>query len=234
VRTGFLFFVEVFTLSALILLTRCANYRDVFVGEQIYFVDADCYARMTRARICFEHPGTIVRHQDFENFPAGISPHTTAPLDYLIVGLAALLTPFSRNALEVAGAIVSPFIALALAILLCWWTRRMSMRFRFGLLILYAISPILAHGTALGRPDHQSLLIALIAVGLCAEWTLAVLKGRAPRDPSASQSSALQRSARRWGVLSGASWGLAIWVSLYEPAILFFLVLITLLVTGQK
>jgi len=45
--------------TALVAVTRCANYSDVFAGDQINFVDADCYARMTRARICFEHPGTI-------------------------------------------------------------------------------------------------------------------------------------------------------------------------------
>jgi hypothetical protein len=35
-------------------------------------------------RNCFEQPGTIVKRHDFENFPIGISPRTTAPLDYLI------------------------------------------------------------------------------------------------------------------------------------------------------
>ena len=83
--------LEVLILSALVLATRCANYQEVFVGGNIYFTDADCYARMTRARICADHPGTIVRHHDFENFPTGTAPHTTAPLDYLIVGLSILL-----------------------------------------------------------------------------------------------------------------------------------------------
>jgi hypothetical protein len=67
---------------------------------------------MTRARSCFEHPGTILRHHDFENYPAGITPHTTAPFDYLIVGLAVLLRPFTHDALEPAGALISPFLAL--------------------------------------------------------------------------------------------------------------------------
>jgi hypothetical protein len=215
----FLFCFEVAALVSLVLLTRCANYRDVFANGQIYFVDADCYARMTRARICYEHPGAIIWHHDFENFPAGTSPHTTAPLDYLIVALAALVTPFSRNALDLAGATVSPLIAVGLGIFLCWWTQRMSMRFRFALLILYAVSPILAHGTALGRPDHQSLLIALIGIALCADWML-LSEGRALRDRAASPSSALQHLIRRWSILSGASWAMAIWGSLYEPIVL--------------
>ena len=186
VRRRLAFFGEIIFISALILVTRCANYGDVFFGGQINFIDADCYARMTRARICFERPGTIVRRHDFENFPIGTSPHTTAPFDYLIAAIAAGLTPVSKNALDLAGAVVSPLLSVALGIFLCWWTRKMRVRFRWALLILYAASPILAHGFALGRPDHQSLLITLITVALCAEWSLAFpLEGRAP----ASQAS---------------------------------------------
>ena len=68
----------------------------------IYFVDPDCYSRMSRARLVAEHPGLIVRQPDFENFPAGISPHTTAPLDYLIVLLAAGLRAFTAQPLDLA------------------------------------------------------------------------------------------------------------------------------------
>src|SRR5437870_9468810 len=99
--------IELVILSALILATRCANYPDVFVGGNIYFTDADCYARMTRARMCAEHPGLIVRHHDFENFPQGTTPHTTAPLDYLIGPLASLLKPFTAQPIDLAGAVVS-------------------------------------------------------------------------------------------------------------------------------
>ena len=42
---------EIAILSALILATRCANYQDVFVAGNVYFADADCYARMTRAQM---------------------------------------------------------------------------------------------------------------------------------------------------------------------------------------
>ena len=207
-RRRLAFLAEILFISVLILVTRCANYGDVFFGGQINFVDADCYSRMTRARICFEHPGTIVRRHDFENFPSGTSPHTTAPFDYLIVALATTLTPLSKNALDLAGAVVSPLISIALGIFLCWWSRKMWLRFRWALLILYAVSPMLAHGFALGRPDHQSLLIALIAVALCAEWTFT------------------QQPTRAWGMVSGASWALAFWVSLYEPLLLLAILLV--------
>ena len=205
-RRRLAFFAEIVFISALILVTRCANYGDVFFGGQINFIDADCYSRMTRARICFEHPGTIIRRHDFENFPSGTSPHTTSPFDYLIAALATALTPLSKNALDLAGALVSPLLSVALGIFLCWWTRKTRLRFRWGFLFLYAVSPMLAHGFALGRPDHQSLLIALITIALCAEWTLT-------REPS-----------RSWSIVSGASWALALWVSLYEPLILLVVV----------
>ena len=205
-RRRLAFLAEILFISVLIVVTRCANYSDVFFGGQINFIDADCYSRMTRARICFEHPGTIVRRHEFENFPNGTSPHTTAPLDYLIVVLATALIPLSKNALDLAGAIVSPILSVALGIFLCWWTRKMRLRFRWGLLILYGASPMLAHGFALGRPDHQSLLVALVTIALCAEWTLT-------REPSES-----------WSIIGGASWALALWVSLYEPLILLVVV----------
>ncbi len=122
------------------------------------------------------------------------------------MALATALIPLSKNALDLAGAIVSPLLSMALGVFLCWWTRKMRLRFRWGFLILYATSPMLAHGFALGRPDHQSLLVALITLALCAEWALA------------SESSA------SWGIVSGAGWALALWVSLYEPLVLLGIV----------
>src|SRR2546430_13017102 len=109
---GILCIIEIALLSVFILATRCANYQDVFVAGNIYFTDADCYARMTRVRMCAEKPGLIVRHHDFENFPQGTTPHTTAPLDYLIVTLSILLRPFTGQPIDLAGAVISPFVAL--------------------------------------------------------------------------------------------------------------------------
>ena len=103
---------EIALLTALIVAPRCANYPDVFVGGNVYFVDADCYARMTRAQMVSEKPGLIIRHHAFENFRQGTTPHTTAPLDYLIVALSLFLNPFTAHALDLAGAFVSPLLAL--------------------------------------------------------------------------------------------------------------------------
>ncbi len=198
--------IEVVLLSALILAARCANYQEVFVAGNVYFTDADCYARMTRVRMCERKPGLIVRHHDFENFPQGTTPHTTAPFDYLILALAVALKPFTAHGIDLAGALISPLLALVEGWFLWWWSLRMNLRYRWTMLILFTISPVLVHGTKLGRPDHQSLVLLLVTVAICSEWTLQ-----------------FHRSAK-WSIVSGMAWSFALWVSLYEPLILLALV----------
>src|SRR5256886_4250632 len=202
----FAVFLEITILSALILATRCANYQDVFVAGNVYFTDADCYARMTRVRMCEKNPGLVVRHHNFENFPQGTTPHTTAPLRYLILAVTLGPTPFTGPGIGLAGAVVSPLLALFGGWFLWWWSRRMKFRYRWVTLIIYAVSPVLVQGTELGRPDHQSLVMLLVTVAICAEWT------------SRSESST------QWSALSGTAWGLALWVSFYEPLVLFAIV----------
>ena len=204
--------IEIVILSALILTIRCANYEDVFVNGNIYFTDADCYSRMTRVRMCAEHPGLIIRHHNFENYPNGTTPHTTAPFDYLIVGLSKWLAPFTAQPIDLAGALISPVLALICGWFLWWWS--LNFRHRWLLLVLFAISPILVHGTELGRPDHQSLLLLLIAIAICAEWRF---------QQHARVTEWNSSCLNRWSVVSGSSWALAIWVSAYEPVILFLL-----------
>ena len=209
---------EIGLLTVLILTTRCANYQDVFVTGNVYFVDADCYARMTRAQMLREKPGLIIRHHAFENFPQGTTPHTTTPLDYLIVALSLFLNPFTAHALDLAGAFVSPLLALLGGWFLWWWS--VKFRYRWVMLILYAISPILVHGTELGRPDHQSLLILLVAIAICAGWS--------------SQALQAVNMASAWRLTSAAAWALAIWVSAYEPLVLFLIVTATALVMNRR
>ena len=217
----------IFLCLALALAARCWNVRDVFLEGHIYFVDGDCYSRMTRARMIAEHPGTIVRHQDFENWPQGVRAHTTAPLDYLIVGLKGILDVVFRvldpkhssllheQTLDLAGALVSPLLGVSGALFLAWWLARFRVRFGAAALLFYAVSPILVHGTLLGRPDHQSLLMLLLTVAFGAELALA-WRGETPHSPV---------NERRWGIVSGMAWGLSLWVSFYEPLILLAVVI---------
>jgi hypothetical protein len=223
---GTLSIIEITILSVLILATRCANYQDVFVAGNVYFTDADCYARMTRVRMCSEHPGLIVRHHEFENVPAGTTPHTTAPLDYLILALSIFLKPFTAHAIDVAGALISPLLALLGGWFLWWWSKRIKLRYRWMMLILYAISPILVHGTELGRPDHQSVLIVFVVIAICAEWSLRAEAGRPLRTATGVRS--------KWSVLTGIAWSLAIWVSAYESLVLFLLVMVVIALENPK
>jgi hypothetical protein len=207
---------------------RSHNVRDVFIEGGIYFVDADCYSRMTRAQLVAEHPGTIVRQHGFENFPAGTVPHTTAPLDYVIVWFKGLLdlgfwafdreksSILARQTLDLGGALISPMVGVLTCGFLGWWARRLQLRHWVLVPFFFAISPILVHGTSLGRPDHQSLIILCIAVALAAEVVLA------------------GKMSRGWGIVSGAAWGLALWVSLYEPVVLLAAVVLLWLVFAPK
>lgn len=221
---------------ALALGARCWNLRDVFVEGRIYFVDADCYARMTRAQLVAEHPGTIIRHHSFENWPEGVTPHTTAPLDYLIVGLKGVLdwgfgvfdadrTSVLRDqTLDLAGALISPLLGLGGALFLGLWFWRCRIRFGEMALLFYAICPILVHGTLLGRPDHQSLLIFLLTIAGGAELVLAARV--AAGEPSPNR--------RVWGIVAGVGWALSLWVSLYEPFVLLVVVFALWMIANRR
>ena len=186
------------------LAADCANHRQVFAdGGGIEFVDADCYSRMTRVREVCAHPGEILRQHAFENYPFGTRPHTTVPFDYAVYALRSVLYPFySGRALDLAGAWISPLLGLLTVAGLWAWAERERLPGRAFALLVLAASPMVAHGFALGRPDHQSLILACMAVALAAEWTL------------------WQRPSRGWGIASGVAWAVGLWTSLYEPVIL--------------
>ena len=143
---------------------------------------ADCYSRMTRAAIDRRRTARlIIRHHDFENWPHGITPHTTAPLDWLIVAgkrIAGLpdfglripggTSVLRGQTLDLSGALISPLLGvLACGWLAVWaWARRGFARSRGTVAAaLRDHARSLVHGTLLGRPDHQSLLILLLADG---------------------------------------------------------------------
>jgi len=204
---------------ALTLATRCANYRSIFVPgapgtpPQVFFAqsEGDCYSRMTRVRQILEHGG-IVHHHAWENFPLGTWPHTTLLMDYLIAAIALLLKPFTGNYIDYAGAIVSPLLGVATTAFLAFWARELNQQYRRLMLLLASLSPILVHGTELGRPRHLSLEIFLVAVGLGAELIMA-------RKPQVA-----------WSIVSGIAWGLALWVSLFEPLVILVVIYLTKLI----
>lgn len=163
----------------------------------VVYADGDCESRMQRAAIVAAHPGTFVRAHVFENYPRGTVPHTTAPMDYLIAALGVFVRP-----LDVAGAWASPIAGLACALFVWWWARRLDLRPRWPSVLLFCLSPALTHAFAFGRPDHQSLLVALTTAALACGWAFARTGGT------------------RWAWCAGAAWGLALWVSWFEPLVL--------------
>jgi len=213
-------------------VVRCHNRGQIFHHGGVYFVDGDCYSRMTRAKSVLEGHW-IIRKHDFENWPQGIIPHTTAPMDWLIAGLKPVVevvfkiadprgaSVLKRQALDVAGALVSPLLGMAVAAWLWWWAGRMRLPYRTAMLLLFALSPIAVHGTVLGRPDHQSLLLFLLAVALGCELRLV---------HSADDDRIVRRA---WSIAAGSAWGIALWVSLYEPLVLFLAVMLMRVVNDR-
>ena len=166
-------------------------------GTMVVLADGDCHHRLQRAAMVAQNPGLLVRSHDFENHPRGTFPHTTALMDYLIAGLGLVLRP-----IELAGAWISPLLGLCTLLFLWFWSRAMDLHPRWPMLLLFTISPALTHAFALGRPDHQSLLVTLTTVALAANFAF------------------LRTSQAAWAWTSGAAWGLALWVSWFEPLIL--------------
>lgn len=189
-------------LTGIFLAAATWNHAQVFVpkadgGVLVIYTDGDCHSRMQRAAMVADSPGTIVRSHDFENHPQGTTPHTTSPMDYLVAALAVAL-----SALDLAGAWISPLLGLVTLGFLLLWSRSLDLRPRWPMLLLFALSPALTHAFALGRPDHQSLLVALTVAAL------------------ASNFAYIRTTKSVWAWASGALWGLALWVSWFEPLIL--------------
>ena len=184
------------------------NRDSVFFDDAIYFLDGDCFSRMTRVRMIEEEGLRSIRHHNWENFPEGTTPHTTMQLDTLIAGLSQILRPFSDKHLALAGAWISPLLGASLLLFLAVWSAAARLPYRRAMLFLVAVSPIIAHGFQLGRPDHQSLLMLLLGVALASE--VEIWKGR----------------ASGWRYASAGAWALALWVSLFEPLILLGVVLV--------
>lgn len=183
------------------------NVDGVFYQGGVYFTDGDCYARMTRVLELEASGIRSIRYHAFENHPTGIVPHTTLPLDGLILGMSMAAGVFRESGLEFAGAWISPVLGLLLVGALTIWGAVLRLPYRYAMGVMLAVSPILAHGFQVGRPDHQSLLVLLVGVALAAEvgcW---------------------QRRGKGWAYGAAIAWALAMWVSLFEPLVLLGVVL---------
>jgi hypothetical protein len=207
VRNGFVRFfcltAAFFLLTLLYFSVRLARVEDVFCQERPTFLDSDAYTRMERVRQIEKNNWLPLRYHHFENAPDGIVSHATSPLDYAILLLSLPLRFFvgADLARDLAGVWISPFVGL-IGLFVLWRVLR-GVAGRWWVLAAYCAFPAIAWAQNVGRPDHQSVLVVLLAWVLIAEWLM--LSGR---------------RSRRWELFSGVSWGLALWVSLWEPLVL--------------
>jgi len=172
---------------------------EVFAAGQVFFLDPDCYSRMTRVALMEEGQMSLQSHS-FENAPYGTVPHTTAPMDWSIFLLGRTFALFGiGNSRDLAGALISPLFGLAFFALIALFLYQVPYGW-CGLLLL-AVSPIIGHAFAAGRPDHQSMVLLFCTAGYLF-WP-----DRVPNH--------LVRC-----VLSAFFWAVALWVSLFEPLIL--------------
>jgi hypothetical protein len=184
-------------------------------------VEADCYSQLARVQRILKGQGLIQNHFTVENWPEGLVPSTTAPFDYVILLLYAPLALVTKHPLDWAGALVSP--ALWIGLVFFWMlfrSREFNLAGRALLLIGSTALPAFIWATACGRPRHQSLILALMAMGLTAEYE----RWQIELSPK-----------RAWNVFAGVVWGLACWTSLFEPAVVVTsLILFNLIVRRRE
>lgn len=173
-------------------------------------MDADCYTRLHRVALILRGEGLIWSFHSFENYPIGIVPHTTLPMDLSIAGLALFLKPWIAASLDWAGILISPFFYLLLVFsMLFVFYHRLKGQVEWRVLGAgFAAMPGLIWATPFGRPDHQSLLLFLIAIALFGEflrWT---------------------EESKQKSFFFGLIWGLAAWTSFYEPLIILLLLVL--------
>lgn len=182
--------------------------------------EADCYSQMARVQRILAGQGLIQNHFTVENWPEGLTPSTTAPFDYVILLLYAPLKLFTTHPLDWAGALVSP--ALWVGLVLFWMlfrSREFNLAGRAIFFIGSTALPAFIWATACGRPRHQSLILALMAVGLTAEyerWQIELTPKRA------------------WNIFAGIIWGLACWTSLFEPSVVFLALVLFNLIARRR
>lgn len=185
----------------LVLVLRFTYVRRSWLEDWPTFADADCFTRMFRVRQLWENGAFIQSRHPWENTPDGIVPHTTALLDWLIALAALPLRLWTPEALDWAGWITPPLLAAAGGLLLYHLVVRLEPGWvRWPVLLAYAFHPFLVWGNAVGRPDHQALLVPLLACLTVAEC--------------------LRLRDNRLHLACGLGWGLALWISLYEPLLL--------------
>ena len=181
-------------------------------------VEADCYSQLARVQRILHGQGLIQNHFTVENWPEGLTPSTTATFDYAILALYVPCTLFTKYPLDWAGALISPVLWLGVCLFWIFFRSRAFTRAgRATLIVAISLIPPLIWATAFGRPRHQSLIVALLAVAFTLEyerWENGARKGL--------------------HIAAGIVWGLACWTSLYEPLFAIIALVVFNLIARRK
>jgi len=206
---------KVLVFAALIVLVAQLIYA-VAASDRIAargFLGPDSYMRMLRIEKLFGGAGWYDRISERTNAPYGESLPWGRPLDIVLVGLAAIVAPFTdaRTAVYAAGLAVAPLIAFLMIAVWSWGTRSFLGTGAFlAVVALSTASPQILLNLQIGRPDHHGFLALLFVVQLCAAFRLATGAG-----------------GRGAAFVMGLAGGVAVWASVMEllAQIMFSLVL---------
>jgi hypothetical protein len=143
--------------------------------------DPDCYMHLQRALRLMTDGGWHGTVDPRINAPFGYVLHWTAVFDLLLVAGAAPLKAFGFDphiALYAWGSAISPLLLVAALAGFAWGVKpRVSGPAFLWLTLLIFTQPQLSGSFIAGRPDHQSLVLALLMAQLA--WAYAVFDGRA-------------------------------------------------------
>ena len=169
------------------------------LGPDAALAGPDSYTRLVRVRDWLHTGGWYDTGFPLANAPWGDRLHWTRPFDLVLIAGAAPLAPWFgwAEALRLWSLVVSPVLAVAVALLLSWATRPfLAWRSYLLLVVLVSVSPAVRAHFLSARPDHHSLQVALfVAVLAC------LLRHADDRRPDRDTAA---------GLLTG----LAVWVSI--------------------
>ncbi len=143
--------------------------------------DPDCYMHLQRALRMMTEGGWRETMDLRINAPGGYAIHWTNLFDLLLVLGATPLCFFGMEphaALYLWGSCISPLLLIAALSVLAWGVRPwVGGAFFLWLTVLVFTQPQFSGSFLAGRPDHHSLVMALLLAQLA--WLYATLDGRA-------------------------------------------------------
>lgn len=150
-------------------------------------IDPDCYMHLQRAFRLMTGGWQAAGSDPRINAPFGYAIHWTSLFDGLLVAGAWPLTVLglgAHDALYVWGAVISPvLLMLAVAVFAAGVRHWVTGPSFLWLTVLFFTQPQLSRAFYVGRPDHHSLILALLMVQLA--WFYAAMDGRLGRGRKA-------------------------------------------------